>query len=72
MKTAEKTIESPMVFIFDDGTAWAVQLTCGDTIDHTLTCASRSWLLTIGAKEELCDCGALQAEWNRQKKDGRK
>lgn len=51
----------------DYPTAWAIQKEAGETLDHHPKCSSVPRKGSMSGPGFLCDCGALEREWERRK-----
>lgn len=49
----------------DFPTAWAIQKEVGDKLDHHPRCSSVPGWSAISGPAFLCDCGAVQREYER-------
>mgnify|MGYP006056778659 CR=1 FL=1 len=52
----------------DYPTAWAIQAEVGPSLPHHPRCSSVPGWSPISGPGFLCDCGAVEAEWERQRK----
>jgi hypothetical protein len=50
----------------DYPTAWAIQKEVGTTLDHHPRCSSVPRKGSIAGPGFLCDCGAIEREWERR------
>lgn len=51
----------------DYPTAWAIQKDRGEKLNHHPRCSSVPGWDPISGPAFLCDCGAIEKEWNRLK-----
>lgn len=51
----------------DYPTAWAIQRSHGETLEHHPNCSSVPGWDPISGPGLLCDCGAVEREWERIK-----
>lgn len=47
--------------------AWAIQREVGETLDHDPHCSSVPGWHPMSGPAFLCDCGAVEREWERRK-----
>jgi hypothetical protein len=50
----------------DYPTAWAIQDEVGPSLDHGARCSSVPGWCSISGPAFLCDCGAVEKEWQRR------
>lgn len=50
----------------DYPTAWAIQNEVGPTLDHDRFCSSVPGWDRLSGPALLCDCGAVEREWERR------
>lgn len=50
----------------DYPTAWAIQKEVGESLDHHPRCSSVPGWDPISGPGLLCDCGAVECEWQRR------
>lgn len=51
----------------DYPTAWAIQKEVGESLDHHPKCSSVPGWSPISGPGLLCDCGAVEREWERRR-----
>ena len=53
----------------DYPTAWAIQKEVGETLDHHPNCSSVPGWHALSGPGLLCDCGAVEREWERRNEE---
>ncbi|TXH18687.1 MAG: hypothetical protein E6R03_01710 [Hyphomicrobiaceae bacterium] len=53
----------------DYPTAWAIQHEVGPTLPHHPRCSSVPGWSSLSGPGLLCDCGAIEKEWQRRRKE---
>lgn len=52
--------------MLDFTTAWSIQKECGESLQHHPKCSSVPGWCSLSGPSFLCDCGAIEREFNRR------